>query len=1045
MKATSKLISVVLILAMCLSLFTVSAFAAPGQTVIIGGGMIGSDQTGGVPAANSWVGANRGTGAAVIEGDTYQGSADAETVTAADAAQAAPSAADQTAGTVPAVVEVSTAAELAAAAARGGEIQLLNDIAMSEGLTVASGAVIDLNGKVLSFVNETAAKGMAITGTGATIKNGMISAKGSVLPSNNSTVEVGFGSVASGVTLNNVNVRFYAPADWTMFGQGVGLVYGTYNRDVSAYFANSEKLEVVEQNGIYTVRDKVAVPEVSPAVAETADAAVTETEQTVAEGEQTNAAAEENEENAVETEQGSDASEEAKTEEGEQTNAEDQQAEVAVEGEEAAAEGEEANAEGEEAAAEGEKANAEGEEAAAEGEETSAEGEEAAAEGEETNAEGEEANAEGEDAQTDENALPESNEQQAAENQADDEPADETPVNIVEEEEKVLEEEVRTDIDAEEDETDIVTLTGTDPATGAVVIVKGKNLPEGLTVVVKPLSLDTIDGLAEDERAILALDISLVDAEGNEYEPKDDPNVGAVSVQIQHASLGDLEEDETLNLYHVVDDVTQTVGSAAQSGENTLDFATGSFSPFIVTASAGHGTANTGSIGETHNRKVTITNMTGDVYVKGDVTGKDRLIFRIDGGVVPESISVIAPENVSSGNASIYKAGYMIYNENAASDLDAAAKWDYTITTDFDGNTKQVIGNPAVPISDPVYVTFSKYALANAPTGKWAFVFWFRDTTDTGAQRVYMVQYVTIVPAAEIKPVLGEGGNGITPDGFGGYYFNKCSYNPMEFYLSAELNYLSITDPISGALAAEYTWPNKYITVWDKYGNSKDYNVGEMLAQTDYVTEDPVTHEFVAGVSLKLLPNLIRKLDFKDYYIYIHQLNHNTYETKKYPNPQTYGITVTLQPGITVADGLNDYIKGKNVWIKFEACWPIDYDDNGKLCIWIGGQQISKDYYSISNDHQTLWIYRNLLDQLRSNNSYTLTARLWRLSPIDGTKETFYPASTSFNILAAGSTSYKSPKTGDNSNVALWAAVAVLSGGAVVALIPKKKKVKVSK
>jgi len=826
-------------------------------------------------------------------------------------------------------------------------------------------------------------------------------------------MEVGFGSVANGVTLNNVNVRYYAPAEWTMFGQGVSLVYGTYNRDVSARFAGNDKIEVVEQNGVYTVRDKVEADETDPAatVTENADATVTETEQAAETTEATGTEATEAEQADAATDETETETEEAKTEEGEQMDAEDKQAEVEVEGEEA-------NAEGEDAAAEGEDANVEGEE---------------------------DANAEGEETQTDENALPESNEQQAADNPADDEPADETPVNIVEEEEKVFEEEVRTDIDAEQDETDVVTLTGTDPATGAVVIVKGKNLPEGLTVVVKPLSLDTIDGLAEDERAILALDISLVDAEGNEYEPKDDPNVGAVSVQIQHASLSNLEEDETLNLYHVVDDVAQTVGSAAQSGENTLDFATGSFSPFIVTASAGHGTANTGSIGETHNRKVTITNMTGDIYVKGDVTGKDRLVFRIDGGVVPESISVIAPENVSSGNASIYKAGYMIYNENAASDLDAAAKWDYTITTDFDGNTKQVIGNPAVPISDPVYVTFSKYALANAPTGKWAFVFWFRDTTDTGAQRVYMVQYVTIVPAAEIKPVLGEGGNGITPDGLGGYYFNKCSYNPMEFYLSAELNYLSITDPISGAKAAEYTWPNKYITVWDKYGNSKDYNVGEMLSQTDYVTEDPVTHEFIAGVSLKLLPNLIRKLDFKDYYIYIDQLNHNTYETKKHPNPKSYGMTVTLNPGITVADGLNDYIKGKNVWIKFEACWPIDYDDNGKLCIWIGGQQISKDYYSISNDHQTLWIYRNLLDQLRSNNSYTLTARLWRLSPIDGHKETFYPASTSFNILAAGSTSYKSPKTGDNSNVALWAAVAVLSGGAVVALIPKKKKVKVSK
>ena len=93
--------------------------------------------------------------------------------------------------------------------------------------------------------------------------------------------------------------------------------------------------------------------------------------------------------------------------------------------------------------------------------------------------------------------------------------------------------------------------------------------------------------------------------------------------------------------------------------------------------------------------------------------------------------------------------------------------------------------------------------------------------------------------------------------------------------------------------------------------------------------------------------------------------------------------------------------------------------------------------------------YTNLRNQVRGDGTYGTESYYfmhdWRLSPIDGTKETFYPASTSFNILAAGSTSYKSPKTGDNSNVALWAAVAVLSGGAVVALIPKKKKVKVSK
>ena len=1005
MKATSKLISVVLILAMCLSLFTVSAFA---DSSVIVGGAIEPNQAGGIPARNSWVGANRGTGAAVIEGDSYQGSIDAETVTAADAAQETPNVADQTAETVPAVVEVSTAAELIAAAAKGGEIRLLNDIAMNEGLTVAANAVIDLNGKVLSFVNEAAAKGMAITGMGATVKNGTVSAKGSVLSSNNGTVEVGFGSVASGVTLNNVNVRFNAPAEWTMFGQNVNLVYGTYNRDVSARFAGNDKIEVVEQSGVYTVRDKVESPEAAPAVSENADAVVTETEQTVAEateeaGDEAEKTDAEAEETATETEGDSEVPEENKTEEGEQTDAEDQQAEVEVEGDDAKTE-----------------------------EETNAEGEDAAAEGEDAEAEGENPAAEGEDAQTDENALPESNEQQAAENPADDEPADETPVNVVEEEEKVLEEEVRTDIDAEEDETDVVTLTGTDPTTGAVVIVKGKNLPEGLTVVVKPLSLDTIDGLAEDERAVLALDISLVDAEGNEYEPKDDPNVGAVSVQIQHPSLGNLEEDETLALYHIVDEVAQTVGSAEQTGEDALSFATTSFSPFVAVAKTGNNTFFTGSDGEAHNKSVSIKNLTGDVYVIGT---DQPLKFEISGGVVPESISIVDPDNVSSGNADIFKAGYLIYGNTSGNlDFNLFASDGSTI---FDPNANAAKPNPD-PIPDPLIVQVNTSALKYAPTGKWAVVFWLRDTKNETAQRVYMVQYITIVPKAEIKALAPV-------DAFGDFYFNKCSYDPLEIYLTAELDYLEIKEKATGKVVAEYYYATdkKHVKInTEKYPN-KTFNYNEMIEVSDYVTDDLVGHEYVGGRTLKILPNLLRKLDFKDYEITVVQQNHNV--PTAYYNWAKGIFNLTMQPGITVADGLNDYIKGKNVWIKFESCWPIDYDDNGKLMIYIGGQQISKDYYSISNDHQTLWIYRNLLDQLRSNNSYTLTAQLWRLSPIDGHKETFYPASTSFNILAAGSTSYKSPKTGDNSNVALWAAVAVLSGGAVVALIPKKKKVKVSK
>ena len=990
MKATSKLISVVLILAMCLSLFTVSAFAAPTQIIT-------------VPMDSNEL---NGSSESVYEG-TYvsPGAATTENTSAVneDDSVAAASA------SVPTVVAVSNETELVSASARGGEIKLADNIVMTAPLTLVAGTTLDLNGKTLRFENVNTAQGTAISGSGI-VKNGSVTVSGKIDQTQNGAVKKGFQSVASGVTFNSVNVSFSAPDEWAIFDTGVGLVYGSYNRDVSAWVGS--QFELTESNGIYVIKDKTAAPEVP---AETA------TEPVAAEGE---AAATEGEQNTAESET------------------------VAAEGEQNATEGE-AAAEGEQNAAEGEAA-AEGEQNAAEGEAPTTEDQQAEVEveGEDANAEGEDANAEGEPAaegeQTDENALPESDEQQAAENPADDEPADETPVNIVEEEEKVLEEEVRTDIDAEEDETDFVTLTGTDPVTGAVVIVKGKNLPDGLTVVVKPLSLDTIDGLAEDERALLALDISLIDAEGNEYEPKDDANVGAVSVQIQHASLSKLEEDETLNLYHVVDDVTQTVGSASQSAEDTLDFATSSFSPFIITASSGDGTANTGSTGEVHKKVIKITNMTGDIYVKGSA---DKLIFRIEGGAIPESISIVDPDYVSSGNAQIYKAGYMIYDAGTVTtnfENGALGYYDYVVTTNFAGTTK---ADPTAPsISDPVYVIFNKPSLANAPAGKWAFVFWFRDTTDTGAQRVYMVQYVTIVPNLTMKMLANM-------DEFGNYYWNKCSYDPLEFYLTAELDELQIFNSKSQLIARyNYASDPKHITVWDKNGsNPKDYSVSEMLGISDYVTEDPVSHEFIAGKSLKLFSNLIKKLDFDTYTIYIHQLNHDVDETKKTkneikftdvpPNP----FVVTLEPGITVADGLNDYIKGKNVWIKFESCWPIDYDENGKLCIWIGGQQISKDYYSISNDHQTLWIYRNLLDQLRSNNSYTLTARLWRLSPIDGHKETFYPASTSFNILAAGSTSYKSPKTGDNSNVALWAAVAVLSGGAVVALIPKKKKVKVSK
>ena len=141
----------------------------------------------------------------------------------------------------------------------------------------------------------------------------------------------------------------------------------------------------------------------------------------------------------------------------------------------------------------------------------------------------------------------------------------EDPVTIEKPEEVVLEEEVRVDEAAQQaSEEEKTTLTATDDVTGAVVTVTGF-LPEGLTLVVKHIDTGVIGGLAEDEFALLAVDISLVDAEGNEYEPVNNPdaNFRAVSVMISHPSLAGIAEDETLVLYHVEETGTSQVASAS--------------------------------------------------------------------------------------------------------------------------------------------------------------------------------------------------------------------------------------------------------------------------------------------------------------------------------------------------------------------------------------------------------------------------------------------------------------------------------------------------
>ena len=894
MKATSKLISVVLILALCLSIFTISASA----DVVIGT----SEE---VTYSGSGDDGGEGLGLPAGTNDKI----------------------DAPAGTA-ATVEVATAADLDKELKDGATSIKLMDSFTYEGPLTLGAVTIDFNNKTLTINGDGAA---AVIASGAVFKGGQLAVTGAVTDDQGN--KTGFDSVASGlVTFRTMNMNL---AGDTVLGS-VSVVSGSFNKDVSANIASgSEKAAPDAAEGEQTADTRFVVQEsaAKPAADEKAD-------------EQSEQKPDEKVEEKVEekTEGQPDEKVEEKTEE-----QADQKADVQVE------------------------------------EKTE----------EQTNEEAD---------KQEENS--DNKEQDASFNNED-------PVTVTEPTETVIEDETRVSADQQAAmEAATVTVQGEDPVSGTIVIVSGVNLPEDLTVVVKPME-GVITNLEEGEEVALAIDITIYDKEGNVYEPWQDEKVAAVDVMIRNKDLGNLEEGEALVLYHVVNDVPVPVSSAEKvEGEDAMTFSTTSFSPFVVLKKPGQaGSALNGSTGEAHNRQIKIKNLGSEIYINDGTTD---LLFEITGGMAPSSISIVDPEYANSGDANYYKAGYLLWKD------------DY----DFDFDPL----DPTTPTPDPLTVTIKKEALANAPEGKWCVVFWFQDTTKSAITPVYMIQPITIVNKEEIK---GVGAN--YDDETNTFYAEKCDYNPIQVFLTADLESFTITR--GGTTYASYdrnSSTKKMMVRID--GKNKTVNASEYFSVSDFYADDAVGHEYIAGKTLQIYDSLVKKLPFgSGFVLTVNQRNKTAPEHAK-----TGVFNIDLTPGITVADGLTDYIKGRNTWIKFIACAPIDYDSDGTLAIWIGGQKISHDYYSISNDHQTLWIYRNLLDQLKSNNSYTLTARLWEWKNTDSgkVKQTWYPATASFNILAAGSTSYRSPKTGDESNVALWAAVLLLSGGAVVALVPKKKKSK---
>ena len=100
--------------------------------------------------------------------------------------------------------------------------------------------------------------------------------------------------------------------------------------------------------------------------------------------------------------------------------------------------------------------------------------------------------------------------------------------------------------------------------------------------------------------------------------------------------------------------------------------------------------------------------------------------------------------------------------------------------------------------------------------------------------------------------------------------------------------------------------------------------------------------------------------------------------------------------------------------------------------VYVGGQDLSvtdPDAFRLSNDGKYVTLYADFLNDRTAGSTYTLS-----VLTKSGEK-----LSTTFQILTTAQAS-ASPRTGDDSNIALWSAFLLLSGAAVVAVLPRLKK-----
>ena len=207
----------------------------------------------------------------------------------------------------------------------------------------------------------------------------------------------------------------------------------------------------------------------------------------------------------------------------------------------------------------------------------------------------------------------------------------------------------------------------------------------------------------------------------------------------------------------------------------------------------------------------------------------------------------------------------------------------------------------------------------------------------------------------------------------------------------------------------------------NKMGGGKVNYVGVRIgtSQSLYANGYDTLDFWSSGNTITLGENMVKNLDAGTYYVWVYNKSNPNEHTDSIP---WYIVDVpTLEPINTDKHVINST---KN--LRFRASEPVQAGS-----VKVGGKSLyDANYYYVSNDGLTITLSPDFLNE-RQVGTYTISAN----TVANGTK-----VACNFYIQSTASGYSTSPKTGDESQLGLWAAFLLLSGAAVVVLVPKIRK-----